>query len=213
MLVDLRVAQLLCSRLCHDLIGPVGAINTGFELLEEEAGLPEDAMGLVARSAREVSRRLAFYRIAFGLGGGGALKPETARSVLADFLVDSRLELDWPLDPESEARLPATGFKLILNLAIVVRESLPRGGLLTIRLKTETDGVAVSVRGAGQGAKLRDEIEAVLTSHVEWDDLSARSAPAYLAVCLATGLGAAIKVGAVDGDEVTMASLIPAVAI
>ena len=212
MLVDLRFAQLLCSRLCHDLIGPVGAINTGFELLEEEAGLPEDALGLVARSAREVSRRLAFYRVAFGLGGGSAVKPESVRNVLADFLVDTRVELDWIQDSDSEARLSVTGFKLILNLALLVRESLPRGGELTIRVKADTDGVAVTVRGAGKGAKLRDEVQAALTNEVAWEDLSARSAPAYLAVCLATELGTDVKVRKTEGDELAMTSLIPATA-
>jgi histidine phosphotransferase ChpT len=210
MLVDLRVAQLLCSRLCHDLIGPVGAINTGFELLEDEAGLPEGATGLVVRSAREVSRRLAFYRIAFGLGGGDALKPDTARAVLTDFLVDSRVDLDWPADPEPETRFPGTAVKLLLNLALVARESLPRGGVLSIRLTAAAEGVGLALGASGTGAKLREEIEIVLGSSMAVEDLSARSAPAYLAVCLAADLGTDIAVGGVDGEEVKMTIMVPA---
>ena len=71
MQIDLKVAQLLSSRLCHDLVGPIGAVNTGLELMEEDSDDDGAALGLMARSAAEAIRRLAFYRMAFGLGGAG----------------------------------------------------------------------------------------------------------------------------------------------
>ncbi|MBE0532481.1 MAG: hypothetical protein IH626_16775, partial [Rhodospirillales bacterium] len=69
MLIDLRVAQLLCSRVCHDLIGPVGAVASGIELMGEDGSMAEDAMALIVKSSAQASRRLAFFRTAFGLGG------------------------------------------------------------------------------------------------------------------------------------------------
>jgi len=82
MQVDVRVAQLLCSRLCHDLVSPIGAVNAGLELLEEAADDDGRALGLITTSAAEAARRLAFYRVAFGLGVGaqGAAPMQAALS-------------------------------------------------------------------------------------------------------------------------------------
>ena len=95
MAIDLRVAKLLCSRLCHDLISPASAVNAGLELMEEQPD-SDDAMDLIIRSAKQVTRRLAFYRSAFGAGGVTTL-PE-ARKLAAGLLADGNVVLDWPGD-------------------------------------------------------------------------------------------------------------------
>src|SRR5215470_5735951 len=96
--IDLRVAELLGSRLCHDLISPIGAVTNGIELIEEEGGrIAADALDLAGRSARQASRLLQFYRIAFGVGGGfSGSRLVDIRDLADGFLSSSRNRLDWP---------------------------------------------------------------------------------------------------------------------
>ncbi len=95
--IDMRVAELLASRLCHDLVGPIGAVNNGMELLEDEdLGMSEDAIQLSASSARQAANLLQFYRLAYGMAGGriggdfGALQ-----ELAAGFLASTKTTLDW----------------------------------------------------------------------------------------------------------------------
>ena len=72
--IQLRVAELMCSRLCHDLISPISAINNGIELMNEnDEGIIDSSIELLGTSAKQALDRLSFYRVAFGLAGGGAI--------------------------------------------------------------------------------------------------------------------------------------------
>ena len=112
MQMDLRVAQLLSSRLCHDLVGPIGAVNTGLELLQEGFDDDEKALGLVADSAGEASRRLTFFRGAFGFGAGdkGEATLNEARKLALGLLASGKVALDWPED--ADASLQASAVKV-----------------------------------------------------------------------------------------------------
>src|SRR5262245_66554930 len=97
---DTLLANLLCSRLCHDLVGPVGAIGNGLEVLadEDDAEMRRQAIELLTFSAEEASRRLKFYRLAFGAAGGGevALSLGEAREASRGLLTGGQVGLDWP---------------------------------------------------------------------------------------------------------------------
>ena len=109
MQVDLRVAQLLSSRLCHDLVGPIGAVNTGLELFQEGFDDDEKALGLVADSAGEASRRLTFFRGAFGFGAGdkGEATLNEARNLAVGLLASGKVALDWPEDADASLQTSA----------------------------------------------------------------------------------------------------------
>ena len=121
--VDLQVVQLLCSRLCHDLAGPAGAVHNGVELLEELGGEDGAALGLVATSVEQLNGRLGFYRLAFGLGGAGGRKPvlDEARDMARAFLSGGRTSLDWP-DFADIANAPQLDQKKITDIAKVLKE-------------------------------------------------------------------------------------------
>ena len=147
MQVDLKVAQLLASRLCHDLVGPIGAINAGLELMEDgvAGGMGDDpaARDLLANSAGEASRRIAFFRIAFGIGAGagGEATLSEARELAGDFLAGGKAALDWP---EEAPEQPSGGVdpsvvKVVLNLVLIAAESLPRGGVVGSSYKSYRD--------------------------------------------------------------------------
>ena len=127
-----ELAALLCSRVCHDIISPVGAINNGLELLEE-GGADEDAMRLIKTSARNASARLQFARIAFGAAGSTGMQIDTgdAESVATSFLANEKPELEWK---GKRALLPKNQVKLLLNLVLIASAAIPRGGKITVEL-------------------------------------------------------------------------------
>lgn len=209
-LIHLKMARLLCSRLCHDLAGPVGAINAGLELLEDSTEGTAEATALAADSARQITDRLAFYRIAFGLGGGdGSGGAFLARQLSAGLLAGGRVVLDWPEDVAAEESLPTGSASLLLNLILLGVDMLPRGGALSVRLATLEEGTGVAVTAAGPGARFKDVIRAAMAPQVSMDDLTARNVHGYFATKLAENLGADIEIS-VDGEnEVRLAVLMP----
>ena len=126
------LAALLCSRICHDIISPVGAINNGLELLDE-GGADEDAMRLIRTSARNASARLQFARLAFGAAGSAGMQIDTgdAETVANAYFANEKAELDWKGE---RALLPKAKVKLLLNLLLIANAGIPRGGKLTVEL-------------------------------------------------------------------------------
>lgn len=127
-----ELAALLCSRVCHDIISPVGAINNGLELLDE-GGADADAMNLIRVSARNASSRLQFARLAFGAAGSAGMLIDTgdAELVAIAFLKNEKPELVWN---GQRALLPKNKVKLLLNLILIANAAIPRGGRLTVTL-------------------------------------------------------------------------------
>ena len=126
------LAALLCSRVCHDIISPVGAINNGLELLDE-GGADADAMNLIRASARNASARLQFARIAFGAAGSAGMLIDTgdAESVAIAFLKNEKPEFVWN---GTRGLLPKNKVKLLLNLILIANAAIPRGGKITVTL-------------------------------------------------------------------------------
>lgn len=211
MVIDLRVAQLLCSRICHDLIGPVGAVGSGLELMAEDGDLADEAMALVTRSSGQASRLLAYYRVAFGLGGAtGPRAVAEGRDLALALFENGRVALDWPAEATggAEGRVGAAGVKLLLNLVLLGADSLPRGGTVAVRAAAMEDGVGIAVTAAGREARLREGVAAAMAAGGGADTLSAHTVGAGFAQSLAGSLGTTIEVSEHDG-EVRFAVLLP----
>lgn len=211
MTIDLRIAQLMSSRLCHDLVGAVGAVNAGLEMAGDGSQDPAQALELVGVSAREVERRLAFFRVAFGLGSGA--KPgghaAEARTLASNLLEGGRVELDWPAAELPDSLTP-TAAKLLLNMILVAQESLPRGGSLAVRFAAMPEGLGMALTSRGEGAALRAETRDALDLTAPSDALSARGIHGRIAAVLAESLGGALEADEFpDAAEVRLAALIP----
>jgi histidine phosphotransferase ChpT len=182
---DFELAALLCSRLCHDLIGPVGAIGNGLEVLEDEkdASMREQAMELIGQSAEQAARKLRFYRLAFGAATGGGADLAEARRAAEELFAESKVRLAWPADA---APLERPQLKLLLNLVLAGAEALPRGGDLAV------SPLALAVEARGQNARLSEAAEAALRGGGE--AAQAKVAPVLLAAKLAQRLGRTIEV-------------------
>jgi histidine phosphotransferase ChpT len=128
----LDLAALLCSRVCHDLISPVGAIVNGLEVLEEEKdeATKEFALDLIKSSAGTASKKLQFCRIAFGAAGsaGAQIDLGDAETISRGFLEDEKTKLAWNLP---RALLQKNRVKLLLNMLAIAGQAIPRGGSLT----------------------------------------------------------------------------------
>jgi histidine phosphotransferase ChpT len=129
----LDLAALLCSRVCHDLISPVGAIVNGIEVLEEDKDEETRtfALDLIKKSGRQASARLQFCRLAFGAAGSAGAQIETgdAEKVARGLLEDEKLKITWTLPRELR---PKNQVKLLLNMVLIAAGAIPRGGMLTV---------------------------------------------------------------------------------
>ena len=152
---SLDLAALLCSRVCHDLISPVGAIVNGLEVLEEENDEETKtfAMDLIKKSARNASAKLQFCRLAFGAAGSAGVQIDTgdAEKMARGFIEDDKTKLTW--NPP-RVLLAKNRVKLLLNMLIIAGQAIPRGGMLTVDPVGEGDSLSFRVTAAGQNARV-----------------------------------------------------------
>src|ERR1700757_1687537 len=147
---SLELAALLCSRVCHDLISPVGAIVNGLEVLDDNPK-PEDrdfALDLIRKSARTASARLQFCRLAFGAAGssGAQIDLGDAQNMAKGHIEDGKTTIAWNLP---RLLLPKNRVKLLLNMMVIAQQTIPRGGTLTV--DPIGDGETMSFRVAATG--------------------------------------------------------------
>jgi histidine phosphotransferase ChpT len=147
-LASLDLAALLCSRVCHDLISPVGAIVNGIEVFEEEKDEETRtfALDLIKKSARQASARLQFCRLAFGAAGSAGAQIETgdAEKVSRGLIEDEKIKITWNLPRELK---PKNQVKLLLNMLLVAAGTIPRGGVLTVDAIEGTAGYRIVATG------------------------------------------------------------------
>lgn len=181
--VDLRVAELLCSRLCHELVNPTGAVANGVELIAEQEGrVDPEVLSLIAESAKSAAGRLQFYRLAYGLTAGTSADLTLAEAVaMAEGMVErGRVRIDWPkAATEGERRLGGAAVKLFFNLLVLAVEALPRGGRVALAFSPRGAGIDIAVSAEGEQAGLGAETLAAFKGEVAVAALTARTAHAY----------------------------------
>ena len=180
-------ASLLCSRLCHDLLSPVGALNNGLELLADETdpAMRQRCMDLLAESARTSANKLKFFRLAFGAAGGFGEQVDTreCKAAIEGLLADNkRLAIGWLVDA---AQLPKPAAKALLNLSMIAGDALVRGGQLTIGAEVENGQIEIVVRAEGPRLILDPDIRRTLTDGESDGGITPRTAAAYLIYSLA----------------------------
>ncbi|WP_310466978.1 histidine phosphotransferase family protein [Sphingomonas sp.] len=204
-------ASLLCSRLCHDLMSPVGALNNGVELLADESDpdMREQCMALLADSARTTANKLKFFRLAFGAAGGFGDSVDTseARAALEGlFGAEKRLELGWMV---AEDRMPKGAIKLLLNLALIAGDALVRGGRLDVGAERTGGGLELVIRAEGPRVLLDPNLRATLTDGLPDGPAEARVAGAWLAHSLAAEAGATIQLSPPNEELLMIGATLP----
>ncbi|WP_375270114.1 histidine phosphotransferase family protein [Sphingomonas sp.] len=203
-------ASLLCSRLCHDLLSPVGALNNGLELLADETD-PEmraRCMELLSESARVSANKLKFYRLAFGAAGGFGERVDAreAQGAIQGLLGDNkRLTLDWAME---RTELTKSAIKVLLNLSMIAGDALVRGGRLTIGAEDNDGLTEIVLHAEGPRVVLDPELRATLVDGAPEDAITPRAAAAYLIHAIATDAGGSVVVSeGVDGSILFGATL------
>ena len=195
-----ELAALLCSRVCHDVISPVGAINNGVELIED-GGHDEDAMDLIRASAINASARLQFARIAFGAAGSAGVQIDTgdAEAVAMAFMANEKPEFTWQGE---RAYLPKNQVKLILNLLLVANASIPRGGTLECRIENTAARPRFTFRSAGRMMRVPQKFQDYLEGRWGTEPIDAHSVQFYYTLLLAEESGMTVSV-AMDDEAIT----------
>ncbi len=202
-LVDMRVVGLLCSHLCHELVNPLGAVNNGIELLLDVGDdMRDDALSLIESSAQRTTRRVEFYRMAYGLAGTSAVDDVAKARALADgLLMEGRLSLEWP-DADRNPTLPQGLGRLLLNLAAAAADALPRGGVLRMEVDDSGGTVHLGAVARGDRARLEESTRDVLTGDVSIEQLTPQNIQSYFTAKLAESLGARIEVSEHGESEI-----------
>lgn len=200
----LDLAALVASRVCHDVISPVGAIVNGLEILEDEKdeGMRGFAFDLIKKSAAQASARLQFCRIAFGAAGSAAamLDLGDAEQVARGFVEDDKTKLIWEA---TRQLLPKNKVKLLLNLVLVVGATIPRGGVITVTSEGEGEATAFKLVTTGVSARVPPTVVQLLSGQAPEDRVDAHVIQPFYAGLVARAAGMSVKIEAeIEGEKI-----------
>ena len=200
---DLELASLIASKICHDVIGPVGAIYNGLEVLDEDSDEQSRAyaLGVIRNFTEQASAKLQFARLAFGASGaaGSVIDLGNAETISRGFIGTGKHTLNWSAPRGQMAKERA---KLLLNMIASGQTALPKGGELSVSVRGAIEQPVLEVRCKGQGARppqlLSDYLDG--SSPADLDSLSVQ---AYYTARLARTAGMRLEVGH-DGADVVL---------
>jgi histidine phosphotransferase ChpT len=202
----LDLAALLCSRVCHDLISPTGAIVNGLEVLEDvgDAETKTFALDLIKKSARTASARLQFCRLAFGAAGsaGAQIDVGDAETMARGFIEDGKIKLAWNLP---RVLLPKNRVKLLLNMLIIASQTIPRGGTLTVDPTGAGEAMGFRITAAGLNARIPQHVPDLLAGNSENGTVDAHAVQPFYTGLLARSCGIAVGLAA-EGDAIVIAT-------
>jgi histidine phosphotransferase ChpT len=204
-LEPLDLAALLCSRVCHDLISPTGAIVNGLEVLEEgDAETKIFAMDLIKKSARTASARLQFCRIAFGAAGSAGAQIDTgdAEKMARGFIEDDKTKVTWTVP---RALLPKNRVKLLMNMLVIATQTIPRGGTLTVDPIGEGDSMGFRITANGLNARIPQHVPALLEGTSENGSVDAHAIQPFYTGMLARACGLGVSLAA-EGEAIVVAT-------
>lgn len=195
-------ASLLCSRLCHDLLSPVGALNNGLELLadEHDPEMRARCLELLSESAKASANKLKFFRLAFGAAGGFGETVDTreAQAAIEGLFGDNhRVKIGWMVE---DPVLPKQAIKVLLNLALIGGDALIRGGQLDIGAEIVDGSIEIVVRADGPRIVLDSELRGALAGGQEDMPVTPRAAAAFLAHALVTQGEGTLQVSPPDSE-------------
>ena len=201
----LDLAALLASRVCHDIISPVGALANGLEVLDEDQGeeMHQFAMELIQKSAKSATAKLKFSRLAFGASGsaGASIDTGEAQDVVELYMAGEKADMTWE---GVRSLVPKNRVKLLLNLVLISLGAVPRGGKIAISIDGEGDDATFSIRCTGPKARVPSEFLDMLNGVVE-DEMTAHAVQPYYTVLLANESGLSLSATA-DGEDVVLAA-------
>ena len=204
---SLDLAALLCSRVCHDVISPVGAIINGLEVLEDDndASMRDFALDLIDKSAKQASARLKFARLAFGAAGsaGASIDLGDAEEVARGMFQDEKVTFHWTAP---RLLFPKNRVKLLLNLVMTATSAIPRGGSISATVTGDAEACAFVLVAKGPNARIPTVAAALIAGEPESGTVDAHGIQPFYTGMVARACGMAVNF-AIDGDEVTISAV------
>ncbi len=207
------VIEMLASRICHDLVSPVGAINNGVEFMEEMGDDPEqrkEALGLIQHSASQASAKLMAFRIAYGAGGRDPnIKPEDVQKAFSQLIAgDGKISQTWdPYGNLGPKPLPYGFCKILMCGLMLAMETLVKGGYISVRPTPEGKTQIVA---EGESILLRDNVESALKQEIAADDLDPRLVHPYAISVIAEHYGYSVTIQEKRDDKIIFLITSPA---
>ena len=204
------LSALLCARICHDLISPVGALSTAIEILDDEsnADMHSDALDLIRNSSKQANAKLKFLRLAFGASGSapGIIGVSDLQKLSADMFAQGKAELDWQI---VETGIEKSQARLLLNMIMIGVQAIPRGGKVTISQNIAAQGQSqLIVSATGPRARLDPAVERTLLGKAPEDGFDGRSIQPFYAGMMARELGGTVS-GTINETIVTITAALP----
>ncbi len=205
--IDLRVLDLLSSKLCHDLISPVSAINNGVELIQDIGeSVADEAMGLIANSAAQASRRLRLFRIAYGRAGSEENLPvREVRPVAESYFDGGKIKLSWSEETDLQSFAEKRGaLKVLVNALVMSEEILAYGGAIALRRLGGDDKIGCLLEITGRGASLSSAFESALEGRTPVEELTPRTIQPYITGRFADDFGLRIASFSPESDRLDL---------
>lgn len=211
--MDIRVIEFLTSRICHDLISPIGAVHNGVEFLQEMGPAPGeggddngtgDAIALIGHSSSQASARLQLFRMVYGAGvKTTALELSDIHETMESYIKgDSKVTQSWSPSADLTGGAVSSGFcKMLLAVLLIAYESLPKGGAIDVR--SDEDGTTILVDAQGVDAHPREGIDQGLAGNLDLDDIDPRLVHSYVTYLMGQAYGYRISVHNMDEGQVT----------
>ena len=201
----LDLAALLCSRVCHDVISPVGAIVNGLEVLDDEGSDADTrtfALDLIKKSAGTASAKLQFCRLAFGAAGsaGASIDTGDAEGVTRGLFGNEKVKLDWTVP---RVLMPKNAVKLMLNLCVIAAGTIPRGGVVSISVSGPDREPHIHLTAKGPSPRVNHALAGLLDGTPTGGTLDAHAIQPYFTGLVARQIGYGLALG-VEGDTVTI---------
>ena len=207
---DVDLAALLCSRLCHDLLSPVGAMNNGLELLadEHDPEMRKRCMDLLAESAKSAADKLKFFRLAFGAAGGfgSEVDPAEARAVVEPLVTATkRTELIWSVP---NALMPKRAVKVLLNLVLIANDALVRGGKLHVGAELRDGEQEIVIHADGPRVIFDETVRNTLEGKMAASQIDSRTAAAWMVFSLCGQNGGSVQIAKPSETELIVGALV-----
>ena len=209
-LENLRVMELLSSKICHDLISPVSAIENGLELLDKtEIDLLQTPLKLVQSSARQAAERLSFFRLMLGTGGDRDYFPmDEIYELLQSYLGHRRISMESSkLGPKYGGDLPRNAAKAVMFAVLVMTDCLPRGGMIQLSSSNWITFEETRIIAQGEPCRLRQDVKSGLDTHVDQADLTVRNVIAYMATVFFGHMNKRLELNEISETEIELIAI------
>ncbi len=201
----------VASRICHDLVSPVSSITNALDMIDSptDPDMRQMAQDLLQDGAKSASVRLQFLRYAFGSVGlsDGTADIHEAKTITEAFVATHKPSVAWDIETD---HLSFSHVRLMMNLVLIGVESLPRGGVIHVRVRNEQAGMTITVTAKGTRARLRDDTRFALAGETPTGGWEARNIQPLFAKMIAEGLGAELTAAQNEEEIIVMAQRVRA---